>query len=300
MKVVAKTHHIYSFSPDLQPVLTVASGDEVVFETYDCYREQLKAPSRNQMVALQGLNPATGPVAVHGVVPGDTLKITVISIDLDEEGTMYLRPGAGILRKYVAEPEVKKFRVEGGKVHFNEKHALAVKPMIGVIGVSPKSGDITTYSPGTHGGNMDTKEIVEGAVVYLPVSVDGANLAIGDLHALMGDGEAPVCGVEIGGRVRVKVEVVKGQCFVTPVVEDREQFYVVASATTMDEACQLATEYMFEFLRERLEGYEANEIVCLMGISGDLRVSQMVNPLKTAKFAIPKAVFDVTFEINRE
>ncbi|KQL43419.1 hypothetical protein AN963_28590 [Brevibacillus choshinensis] len=296
MKFVAKTNHIYSFSPDLQPVKTVDSGSEIVFETFDCYREQLTAPSKNQLFALQGMNPATGPVAINDAKPGDTLKITVISIDLDEVGTMYLRPGAGVLHKYVTEAEVKKFRIVDGMVHFHEQLALPVKPMIGVIGVSPESSDISTYSPGTHGGNMDTKEITAGAIVYLPVSVDGANLAIGDLHALMGDGEVPICGVEIGGRVRVKVEVLKGKQFPTPVVEDSEHFYVVASSTTMDEACQSASEYMFEFLRERLLGYETNEIVCLMGISGDLRVSQMVNPLKTAKYVLPKTAFDIAFE----
>lgn len=295
MYSIAKTNHIYSFAPDLQSVMTVESGAEIVFETYDCYREQLTASSKNKAYALQGMNPATGPVAVRGAMPGDTLKVTVISIDLDETGTMYLRPGAGALHRYVKEAEVKKIRVADGMVHFNERHAFPIRTMIGVIGVAPESEDISTYSPGTHGGNMDTKEITEGAIVYLPVSVAGAKLAIGDVHALMGDGEVTICGVEIGSRVRVKVEVLKNQHFHTPVVEDQEHFYVIASAATIDDACQSAIESMFEFLQDRLPDYEANEIVCIMGLRGDLRVSQIVNPLRTAKFVFPKEVFDVTF-----
>lgn len=295
MHVIAKTNHIYSFTPNLQSVMTVESGAEIVFETYDCYREQLTEPSKNKVHALQGLNPATGPVAVKGAMPGDTLKVTVISIDLDETGTMYLRPGAGALHKYVKEAEVKKFRVANGLIHFNERHVFPVRAMIGVIGVAPENEEISTYSPGTHGGNMDTKEITEGAIVYLPVSVAGAHLAIGDVHALMGDGEVTICGLEIGSRVRVKVEVLKQQHFHTPVVEDQSHFYVIASAATIDDACQSAVDSMFQFLQEHLPEYEANEIVCIMGLLGDLRVSQVVNPLRTAKFVMPKEGFEVTF-----
>ncbi|MGE7273976.1 acetamidase/formamidase family protein [Brevibacillus panacihumi] len=295
MHTIPKTNHIFSFAPDLKSVMTVESGAEIVFETYDCYRGQLTEPSKNKIHALQGVNPATGPVAVKGAMPGDTLKVTVISIDLEETGIMYLRPGAGALHKYVQEPEVKTFRVADGLIQFNERHVFPIRKMIGVIGVAPKTEDIPTYSPGNHGGNMDTKEITEGAIVYLPVSVAGAQLAIGDVHALMGDGEVAVCGLEIGSRVRVKVEVLKQQHFHTPVVEDSTNFYVIASAATLDEACQSAVESMFTFLQERLPEYEANEIVCIMGLRGDLRVSQIVNPLRTAKFVMPKEGFEVTF-----
>src|SRR5206468_6911073 len=38
-------------------------------------------------------------------------------------------------------------------------------------------------------GNMDFNEIVEGATVYLPASVPGALLYVGDGHAIQGDGE---------------------------------------------------------------------------------------------------------------
>jgi amidase len=295
MYIISKEAHIYSFRSDLTPVESVDSGSEVIFETYDCYREQLKSSSKNQLFSLKGINPATGPLAIRGAEPGDMLKVTILSIELHDEGTMYLRPGAGVLKKFVVHPEVKKLRVKNGTLHFDSTHSFPIKPMIGVIGVSPKEGDISTFAPGTHGGNMDTKEITAGSVVYLPVSVPGANLAIGDLHALMGDGEVPICGVEIGGRVRVKVEVLKESGFNGPVVEDREHFYVISSALTLDEACQSASENMFAFLSSRLPQYEANDIICLMGIGGDLRISQMVNPLKTAKYRIPKTLFPVRF-----
>ena len=76
--------------------------------------------------------------------------------------------------------------------------------MVGVIGTAPRRGEESTLTAKDHGGNMDCTSIAPGAVLYLPVNVPGALLAMGDLHAIMGDGECGNCGVEIGGRVTVR------------------------------------------------------------------------------------------------
>jgi amidase len=290
MKVVTKDKHIYSFRPELDTVESVESGEEIIFETYDSYRGQLKIETVDQHFKLDGVNPATGPVFVKGAEPGDTLKITILSLELEDEGTMYLRPGAGVLKEYVARPEVKKIKIKNNKVIYDTTNSFTLKPMIGVIGVASEE-EISTFSPGTHGGNMDTKEITEGSTLYLPVVTKGAKLAIGDLHAIMGDGEVPICGVEIGGKVKVKVEVLKEQLSNWPILEDNENYYLIASAKTLDEASQLATESMYLFLKDRCPQLLPNDVIRLMGIIGDLRISQVVNPLKTVKFVVPKKVF---------
>ena len=56
---------------------------------------------------------------------------------------------------------------------------------------------------------MDCKEIKEGTTLLLPVNVPGALLALGDLHAAMGDGEIGVSGVEVAGEVTVTVQIIK-------------------------------------------------------------------------------------------
>ena len=56
---------------------------------------------------------------------------------------------------------------------------------------------------------MDCKEIKEGTTSLLPVNVPGALLALGDLHAAMGDGEIGVSGVEVAGEVTVTVQIIK-------------------------------------------------------------------------------------------
>lgn len=81
--------------------------------------------------------------------------------------------------------------------------------MIGVIGTAPEADSVSTMIPMDHGGNMDCTAAAPGSVLYLPVNVPGALLAMGDLHAIMGEGECGNCGVEIGGRVTVRVSLLK-------------------------------------------------------------------------------------------
>ena len=83
--------------------------------------------------------------------------------------------------------------------------------MIGVIGTAPviKEG-IPTTTPGKHGGNMDCKKIVKGSTIYFTSKMLKIDyLSMGDIHALMGDGEVFICGLEIAGEITVKVSVLK-------------------------------------------------------------------------------------------
>ena len=57
---------------------------------------------------------------------------------------------------------------------------------------------------------MDNTKIKAGATLYLPVFHEGALLAMGDVHACMGDGEIMVTGLEIPAEVTVTLEVLKG------------------------------------------------------------------------------------------
>src|SRR2546429_5650236 len=71
------------------------------------------------------------------------------------------------------------------------RYSVPLRPMLGCVAVAP---NVAQAAPGTgdsgrYGGNMDFNQIVEGAARYLPVSVPGALLDVGDWHALQGDGE---------------------------------------------------------------------------------------------------------------
>ena len=167
--------------------------------------------------------------------------------------------------------------------------SVPVHPMIGVIGVAPAGAAVPCGSPGPHGGNMDTQLIGEGATVYLPVFWPGALLAAGDMHAAMGDGEICGTGVEVAGSMQLRVGIRRDLELANPVVETAEAIATIASAETLDEAADRATRDMADLLLARL-GLSPAAATMLMSAAGQLQVSQVVDPLKTARYAMSKEI----------
>jgi acetamidase/formamidase len=68
---------------------------------------------------------------------------------------------------------------------------------MGTMGVCPADASAQPIMPpGRFGGNMDTRQLVAGTTLYLPVQVDGAMFSTGDAHGCQGDGEVCVTGLE--------------------------------------------------------------------------------------------------------
>ena len=282
-----KVHKMWS---ENVPAARAKSGDTVRFETLDCFGGQLK--SEDELLGgldWNNVNPATGPLFVEGAMPGDVLKVEILNIELGDHGVMVGAPGEGITGNVVCGEVTKILPVEDGIIKFNDKLSFPVSPMIGVIGTAPKGEGIDTGTPDSHGGNMDCTQIGAGTVLYLPVNTEGALLAMGDLHAKMGDGEVEVCGVEIAGVVTVKVTVLKDCKLPTPFLLGKEKAMTIFSAKTADEACVGATLAMHSFLMKEL-GMGDHEAAMLLSVTGDLRVCQVVDPEKTFRMEIPRTV----------
>ena len=282
---------IYAFSPTMKQCMEVSPGETVIFETLDCFGGAIKTPKdRLEDVGWDRINPATGPVYVKGAEKGDTLCVEILGIAVKSPGVMVAVPGEGYAPELVKESATIMIPVKNGLAHLPHDVIAEVKPMIGVIGTAPGQGDpITTGTPGLHGGNMDTKVIGEGATVYLPVEVDGGLLAMGDLHALMGDGEVLFCGVEVAGRVKVVTRLLKGLTLPCPVVETDTAYYAIWSAETLDEAAQGALRKGIDIMVTAL-GLSPVDALTLLSVKGNLQVSQVVDPLKTARIEIPKSI----------
>ena len=178
--------------------------------------------------------------------------------------------------------------IEDGTARIADGIAVPLRPMIGVIGVAPAGAPVSTASPGAHGGNMDTRLIGAGTVVYLPVAHEGALFAAGDLHAAMGDGEICGTGVEVSGSIALRLDVRSDLRIEEPVLETPDLVVTIASAATLDAAAEAATRHMAALLTQRL-GMSLEVATMLMSAGGDLQVSQVVDPLRTARFALPKA-----------
>ena len=283
---------IHKMSKDNPPVATAKSGDTVCFETLDCFGCQLK--SEDQLLGgldWSNINPATGPLFVEGAEPGDVLKVEILKIELDDHGVMVDGPGSGVTGVAVTSESTKILPVSDGMVKFNEKLSFPICPMIGVIGTAPAEEGVDTGTPGPHGGNMDCTRIGEGATLYLPVNVEGALLAMGDLHALMGDGEVEVCGVEIAGAVTVRVTVLKNCALPTPFLVNKEVAMAIFSAESLDDAAVGATMSMHSFLMKELHMNE-HEAGMLLSVVGNLRICQIVDPEKTCRMELPLSIME--------
>lgn len=283
---------IFKFSKNNKAAIRVSSGDIVEMETLDCFSNQIvTVEDKLEGIDWSRINPATGPVFVEGAEPGDVLKVTIESIKLSNQGVMSVGEGLGVLGHLLQGMESRVIPVEDNMAVFDSRLSIPLNPMIGVIGVAPPEEEINSGTPGAHGGNMDNLMITTGATLYLPVFVKGALFALGDLHAAMGDGEIGVSGIEIAGSVRVKLEVIKGLKLHNPVLENKDKFTTIASAENLEDAVKQAAVDMYEVLGARLS-LTLGEIAMIMSAVGHTQICQVVDPLKTARFVMPKWVLE--------
>lgn len=281
---------IHKMSRNNAPVAYAKSGDTVCFETLDCFGCQIQQEDQLlEKLDWSNINPATGPLFVEGALPGDVLKVEILDIQLDDHGVMTDGPGNGVTGRAVTEQTTKILPIADGIIMFNDKLSFPICPMIGVIGTAPAGEAIDTGTPGPHGGNMDCNKIGIGAILYLPVQVEGALLAMGDLHARMGDGEVEVCGVEAAGIVTVRLTVLKNCNLPTPFLVNDEMAAAIYSAVTLDDAGVGATMAMHRFLMQEL-GMNEHEAGMLLSVAGNLRICQVVDPEKTCRMEIPLSV----------
>lgn len=278
---------IYDFNKTHKPVKIVPSGTSVQIVTYDCFENQLQT-EEDEITGIDWnrVNPATGPIYVKDALPGDVLKVSIEKLEIGDQGVMVVGPDLGVMGHRLKEMESKMIPIQDGVARFNDI-SIPLNPMIGVIGVAPEGDGVSCGTPGAHGGNMDNKMIKEGAVLYFPVFAEGALFGLGDFHAAMGDGEVSVSGIEVPGKATVKLEVIKGESLVQPMLENAEVVTQIASAATLDEAVTLATELMVDRVVEK-SGMSVSEATMLMSAIGQVEVCQVVDPLLTARFVVPK------------
>ncbi|GAK30076.1 acetamidase/formamidase [Weissella oryzae SG25] len=293
--VVESTDVIYEFSASNQPVLTVQSGATVVFNTQDCFGNQIK-DENFEFTGLdwEHINPATGPVYIEDALPGDILKVEIQAVNVDQQAIMLTGENLGVNGGHLFGNIIKALPVDETTVHFSDQVRLQKRTMIGVIGVAPAGEPVNTGTPGVHGGNMDVKKIGAATTLYFTVNVLGALLAMGDLHALMADGEVGVSGAEIAGQVTTRLSVIKNLTLPTPLLVTADALMPIAVGEDLDAAATEATLRASQFLVDYSDLSLAHATM-LLSLVGELANCQMVDPLKTVRMEIPK---DVLQQLN--
>ncbi len=292
MLKISKENAAGILDKDIVPAAHCVSGDIIEFETRDCYDDSITSEDRplgDREDTIE--NPATGPLYVEDARTGDVLKVEILDIVLRDWGVMRTSITCGAFVGDYKEKVARIFTLKNDETRFDDKLTLKLDPMIGVIGTAPSGKGITTDTPDYHGGNMDCRKIGRGSVLYLPVSVDGALLSMGDVHALMGDGESLICGLETGALITVRVTVLKDTYIPTPFLLKDGTVMTIRSAETLDEAGIMAAKDMKAFVRYAA-GKDDFEAGMFMSLVSDMVVCQVVNPLKTVRMEFPYHILE--------
>ena len=289
---ISKDQHVWAFSPDMAPVVTVDPGTVIELETWDCFTGQVQTEADTlEALDTDRLNSATGPIFVRGAEPGDSLSVTLIDIVPDSQGSAMVIPGSGQLVEYCDAPATRILKIEDGTIWLNDKVSFPVKPMVGVIGVAPAEGSIGTFFADKHGGNLDDTVNGIGATLHFPVSHTGGLLALGDMHACMGDGEISDTGVEVSGTVLIKVDVIKGKAARWPVTETADAWYTHGtSLDSLPDAIKFACEDAANLLVSEW-GFTMEDAFIFLSCTGDVGIAQACDPCTgsiIARMRVPK------------
>jgi len=279
---------IYTFEPTMEPAIKINPGEEIIVETNDCFFQQINSEDQVLMeIDFDMINPATGPIYIEGAEVGDLLKVEIQKIIVKNKGVAAVVPGEGVLGDMANKPIVKVFPIQDGYAMFKDLK-LPISPMIGVIGVAPSEleGPCPTQTPWKHGGNMDTTDIKEGSTLFFQVNQKGGLLALGDCHAMMGDGEICFTGLEIPAEVTLKVDVIKQKAINWPLLKTTSHTMIVASGETIEDSIYSGTKEAVRILSKVLN-LSFEEAYLLTSISVDIKVSQVVDPKKTIRASIP-------------
>ncbi len=261
----------YRFDRSIPPVQTVKPGDVLSLKTRDSHDGTIRDEADRYYTEQFRPNPATGPIALNGVEPGDTLILDILEIRLGNQGFTTIRPAWGLVPDAVDRPMAKILRVQGDEVLFGDKIRFPVRPMIGVVGVAPSREGIDNMYAGPHGGNMDNNDIAQGARVLLPVFVPEALFGIGDVHASMGDGELSGGGFDIESEVLVKVDMKKGEARKWPMIERNGRVITTGMDSDPVKAMRIAANEMVILLQEHLDLDQADALM-LLSVRGDVQV----------------------------
>lgn len=300
---MSKTHEFvpstyYTTLGAHDPALVVHSGDTVVTVTVDNHGQD----AMDDQVTSGG-NPQTGPFAVDGAQPGDTLAVHFRSIVPNRTvGRTSTRIAPHLLTPATVahglpEPGMLDWQIDRDGGHAVPAVSagplaglrLPLAPFFGCFGVAPERGQaISSATSGTHGGNMDYRGFVAGSTVYFPVHAAGGLFFLGDGHAAQADGEILGTGIEVSMDVSFTLTVLAGRSIGWPRAETEDHLMTVGNLRPMEEALQAATTEMLVWFQEL--GISGPDAHVLLGSGVRYDVGNVFDPAYTVVCRFPKAM----------
>lgn len=232
--------------PDIPPIAFIRPGAIVEADVRDGGDRQITLGDTSHS-DINRLHPLTGPFFIEGAEQGDLVRVELLKVWPDDFGwTAVRRNGQGLMRDLVDEDLVITWRIEDGVARSPDLPGIAIlgAPFMGIVGVAPSRERLTrirrreaavneaggwalmpgpegarpahvaneglrTMAPREIGGNLDVKDLAEGASITLPVDVPGGLLSFGDPHFSQGDGESFGTAIETSARIRFRCQLRK-------------------------------------------------------------------------------------------
>jgi acetamidase/formamidase len=304
-----ETVELGRFDPARAPIVTIASGDVVVYEntwTHFLNRLQPGVPietlsEMRKASPGRGVHSIIGPVAVAGAEPGDLLEIRFLDLRTIGFGANFHNAaeiGTGSLPAEFEHGHIHYFDLNAGDgyVQFNDHIKLEMRPFQGTFGVAHMSGAaVSSVAPGQHAGNIDVKAMTAGSTLFVPVWVKGGLMFTGDSHALQGDGEVNITALETAmDEVRIQVILHKRAGYAWPMIETPTHWMMLGMHESLNEALRIALRNTLDFLTAKAH-LSRDDAYGLASLAVDFHVSQMVDVNNGIHAMIPKSIFAPDF-----
>lgn len=292
-----------TFSCEYPPVLTIESGDSVVYSTLDAGWNLAPAPDKSATDTPVKFEPRDteldrghalcGPIAIAGAEPGMTLEVVIEEVRPARRGWTSaggwqhpVHTRLGTVDRETMHIWTLDADAAVGRNQFG--HEVTLHPFMGLMGMpSAEPGHHSTAPPRVTGGNLDCKELIAGTSLFLPIAVSGGLFSVGDGHAAQGDGEVCVTAIECPmERVALTFRLHPELLLSAPRALTPNAWITFGLHEDLQEATYLALDAMLDLIGEQY-GVERGDALALASVVVDMRVTQIVNGVRGVHAVLP-------------
>jgi acetamidase/formamidase len=236
----------------------------------------------------------TGPIYIDGAEPGDVLEVRFDSIRLAIPYGYNAIGQNGFLSDEIFDRKMRLITLDTKKMtgHFADGIEIPLHPFFGSVGVAPprEAGRWNSAPPWIHAGNLDNKELVEGASLFIPVHIKGALFEIGDGHAAQGNGEVDITAIETSLIGKLQFTVHKGRALHWPRAETSTHIITMGCDRDLNAATHIAVREMISYLVEEKKMSQADAYM-LCSVAVDVDITQLVDGNVGVHAMLPKTIF---------
>jgi formamidase len=199
--------------PDIEPIVEVAPGEDLLLETRDASDGQVQPHTRYDDLARHDKkagHPLTGPVFVNGAQPGDVLEVEFVDLTAQPHGWTVIRPGAGFLREHFHSGFLAHWHIENGFARSEEVPGVRIPEGIfmGTAGVAPSHSQLAQWTA------READLVRRGGIALLPDAQDAvpamgpiASTGLRTMPPRENGGNADIRQLTRGARLQIPVNV---------------------------------------------------------------------------------------------